>query len=479
MEYEHQEAIPDMVRSQHHIPKKSSSNRTPKKGDRTDDQTKSDYRSRHSGSSVEGHPEKIAKLDSKQIVYHQRVPNPEIEADENRPQMNHNEILKPQIHSSVMQHLVNDDRNHDNMSMNIANLAASVVLPPNSSHSSHSSHHTSHGQPHFQNHSSHHSSHSNHPSHNTINALKNEKKTKGRVRIRMEFISNKLRRYTTFSKRKTGIMKKAYELSTLTGTQVMLLVASETGHVYTFATPKLQPMITSETGKALIQTCLNSPDPPPPSRNPDQRMSQTGYEETELAYPISTEEDAAKAAAAVGDNSRHLYTSPDSMGSPNHSFGGLTMPHPSFPMSMGFPMQGGGSPTSKQGESSSTMGGPQYTVQQQLGSFGSLFPPPTTYASNMPPMPQTTGHTNNNNMQQHMQHMVRLPNSSMMAPHSIDIANMVALHRSNPSSTASENGSEIYTYNTSRGEREESQQDTKSGIKHDSDEGRNDSSNSL
>ena len=44
------------------------------------------------------------------------------------------------------------------------------------------------------------------------------------------------------------------------GTQVMLLVASETGHVYTFATRKLQPMITSEAGKVLIQTCLNSPD---------------------------------------------------------------------------------------------------------------------------------------------------------------------------------------------------------------------------
>ena len=42
----------------------------------------------------------------------------------------------------------------------------------------------------------------------------------------------------------------------------MLLVASETGHVYTFATKKLQPMITSEAGKALIQTCLNSPDDP-------------------------------------------------------------------------------------------------------------------------------------------------------------------------------------------------------------------------
>jgi len=118
----------------------------------------------------------------------------------------------------------------------------------------------------------------------------NGKKTKGRVKIKMEFIDNKLRRYTTFSKRKTGIMKKAYELSTLTGTQVMLLVASETGHVYTFATRKLQPMITSDAGKALIQTCLNSPDPPPVPPSADQRMSATGYEETELTYNVNEEE---------------------------------------------------------------------------------------------------------------------------------------------------------------------------------------------
>ncbi|XP_064623861.1 serum response factor-like isoform X2 [Lineus longissimus] len=125
---------------------------------------------------------------------------------------------------------------------------------------------------------------------------KASKKTKGRVKIKMEFIENKLRRYTTFSKRKTGIMKKAYELSTLTGTQVMLLVASETGHVYTFATRKLQPMITSESGKALIQTCLNSPDPPPMAPGQqhaiDQRMNPTGFEETDLTYAV-TEEEAA------------------------------------------------------------------------------------------------------------------------------------------------------------------------------------------
>ncbi|XP_070290961.1 serum response factor isoform X7 [Salvelinus sp. IW2-2015] len=49
------------------------------------------------------------------------------------------------------------------------------------------------------------------------------KKTRGRVKIKMEFIDNKLRRYTTFSKRKTGIMKKdqlkpAFTVASLPGT---------------------------------------------------------------------------------------------------------------------------------------------------------------------------------------------------------------------------------------------------------------------
>lgn len=77
----------------------------------------------------------------------------------------------------------------------------------------------------------------------------------------------------------------------------MLLVASETGHVYTFATPKLQPMITSEAGKALIQTCLHQPDQPvPPTIVPttsgeyDIRMSAAGYEETDLGYNVSEED---------------------------------------------------------------------------------------------------------------------------------------------------------------------------------------------
>ena len=37
----------------------------------------------------------------------------------------------------------------------------------------------------------------------------------------------------------------------------MLLVASETGHVYTFATEKLESIITSETGQNLLCACLS------------------------------------------------------------------------------------------------------------------------------------------------------------------------------------------------------------------------------
>lgn len=96
-----------------------------------------------------------------------------------------------------------------------------------------------------------------------MNHKKKKPVKRGRRKIKIEYIKDKSKRHITFSKRKGGIMKKAYELTTLTGTQALLLIASETGHVYTFATPKLQPLITKADGKNLIQACLNAPDPIP------------------------------------------------------------------------------------------------------------------------------------------------------------------------------------------------------------------------
>lgn len=130
--------------------------------------------------------------------------------------------------------------------------------------------------------------------------------------------------------------EQAYELSTLTGTQVMLLVASETGHVYTFATRKLQPMITSEAGKQLIQTCLNSPDPPSGALTGDQRMSATGFEETELSYNIG--DDDSKVRQLIYSHGHHHghahlghpqpthYGIDQSLMQPNYATGGQASP---------------------------------------------------------------------------------------------------------------------------------------------------------
>lgn len=108
-----------------------------------------------------------------------------------------------------------------------------------------------------------------------------------RRKIEIKFIQNKARRHITFSKRKHGIMKKAWELSVLTGTQVLLLVVSETGLVYTFTTPKLQPLVTQSEGKNLIQTCLNAPESPNDG-NEESPMASQGESEGELSPPTTS-----------------------------------------------------------------------------------------------------------------------------------------------------------------------------------------------
>lgn len=118
---------------------------------------------------------------------------------------------------------------------------------------------------------------------------------KERRKIEIKFIENKTRRHVTFSKRKHGIMKKAFELSVLTGTQVLLLVVSETGLVYTFSTPKFEPIVTQQEGRNLIQACLNAPD-----------EDEEEEEEEEEAPEDSNGAAAAAAAAQMAGQPTHM-----------------------------------------------------------------------------------------------------------------------------------------------------------------------------
>lgn len=82
-----------------------------------------------------------------------------------------------------------------------------------------------------------------------------------RKKIKIEYIKDKSRRHITFTKRRAGIMKKAYELSTLTGTEILLLISSETGHVYSYSTEKFKPLVCSQEGQDVIKSCLEEDYP--------------------------------------------------------------------------------------------------------------------------------------------------------------------------------------------------------------------------
>lgn len=99
---------------------------------------------------------------------------------------------------------------------------------------------------------------------------KRPKLTRGKQKIPISFMRDRVRRCSTFSKRKTGLMKKAFELAELTGAEVLLLVASETNHVYTFSTNRLKPIIESDQGRELIQSCLG-----PRGQNSDKSDNST------------------------------------------------------------------------------------------------------------------------------------------------------------------------------------------------------------
>ena len=58
-----------------------------------------------------------------------------------------------------------------------------------------------------------------------------------------------------FKKKRFTISKKSQNVKV--NFQVMVLVASETGHVYTFSTPKFKPILNSQQGRKLIRTCLS------------------------------------------------------------------------------------------------------------------------------------------------------------------------------------------------------------------------------
>ncbi|CAG8617298.1 9184_t:CDS:2 [Ambispora gerdemannii] len=215
-------------------------------------------------------------------------------------------------------------------------------------------------------------------------------KRAGRRKIKIEYIDDKSRRHITFSKRKAGIMKKAYELSTLTGTQVLLLVVSETGLVYTFTTPKLQPLVTKPEGKNLIQTCLNAPDNPPTT---ETAAAPTRQAQTPPVYPSDNSPPVENNDSNIYNDNDRKHPSPSGQNLATHNnyqqlgLSGYSGQY-SIPAN-NLPMNPGGLPASYM----STNYQPQHSPPQYIGQ---QYSPNSTYMSSNMSSNYWTGGSNGN-----------------------------------------------------------------------------------
>ncbi|OAY49264.1 agamous-like MADS-box protein MADS3 [Manihot esculenta] len=90
----------------------------------------------------------------------------------------------------------------------------------------------------------------------------------GRGRLELKRIENKINRQVTFSKRRNGLLKKAYELSVLCDAEVALIVFSSRGKVYEFGSAG-----TTKTLERYQRCCFT------PQGNSIERETQGWYQE--------------------------------------------------------------------------------------------------------------------------------------------------------------------------------------------------------
>ncbi|XP_028963662.1 agamous-like MADS-box protein MADS3 [Malus sylvestris] len=90
----------------------------------------------------------------------------------------------------------------------------------------------------------------------------------GRGRVELKRIENKINRQVTFSKRRNGLLKKAYELSVLCDAEVGLIIFSSRGKLYEFASAGMSKTL------ERYQRCSFTPP-----ENSIERETQSWYQE--------------------------------------------------------------------------------------------------------------------------------------------------------------------------------------------------------
>ncbi|KAF5466904.1 hypothetical protein F2P56_016786 [Juglans regia] len=92
----------------------------------------------------------------------------------------------------------------------------------------------------------------------------------GRGKVELKRIENKINRQVTFSKRRNGLLKKAYELSVLCDAEVAVIIFSSRGKLYEFGSAGI-----AKTLERYQQYCFT----PLQDNGVDQRETQSWYQE--------------------------------------------------------------------------------------------------------------------------------------------------------------------------------------------------------
>ncbi|XWS15950.1 hypothetical protein CRYUN_Cryun34aG0045500 [Craigia yunnanensis] len=117
------------------------------------------------------------------------------------------------------------------------------------------------------------------------------KKTKGRQKIEMKKIENENDRLISFSKRRSGIYKKATELATLCGAEIGFIVFSPAGKPFSFGHPSIE---------SVANRFLNKNPPPNDNTHPlveahrKVRINQLSQQLNEVLSQLNAEKEKAK-----------------------------------------------------------------------------------------------------------------------------------------------------------------------------------------
>ncbi|GMN43305.1 hypothetical protein TIFTF001_012516 [Ficus carica] len=138
--------------------------------------------------------------------------------------------------------------------------------------------------------------------------MADQRKTKGKQKIEMRMIEKEEDRITTFSKRKSGIYKKATELATLCGADVGFVIFSSKDKPFSFAEPSMESIenrliMDIENPPPKLNLSTISDDHPLLRAHRHLNQEELNKYHTELASSLEAEKKNRKAIDNLVENS--------------------------------------------------------------------------------------------------------------------------------------------------------------------------------